>query len=391
LGAYAPANDGGGAVFLGDSITASGDNLGNDNLTWSALLPALTFQRLRRTAIKGVPGNTTAQMLARLSADVIAYKPRYCVVLGGANDGVFATAVSGLTAIYNALDAAGIQAIACTIPPNNTTPAYPQQLNPWIAETAMRRGYPLLDHFSVLVDPTTGHYQAALTADGTHPTAQGHRLMAAAAATTLNPYLPARQQQLTGSDADTTSLLWSGCFTKPRIFGDGFTTDPTNGYGWVSSLGANSTISRTATGTGVPIIGQWSQIVTTAGGGSSTVQSFQDQGPTYITTGFSVGDKLLLSARVQSTGCEAGGMCPSIGVVAVADGTTILTQGISSNGVATDVTDGLFFYTMVVPATTTKLQVNYGLYPVVGGPGTGSGTARFGQIGLYNLTALGLA
>lgn len=86
-------------ICFGDSITE-----GNGPIPgYFALASVLSGQQLRLVRNAGIGGNTTAQMLARVQADVVAYAPAYCIVLGGTNDSSVAVSVTqaNLTAIYD--------------------------------------------------------------------------------------------------------------------------------------------------------------------------------------------------------------------------------------------------------------------------------------------------
>jgi len=66
------------AVTLGDSITAS--------QSWFSLANAQIGSKCTLSYNAGVPGQTTSQILARVSADVIARAPSIVTVLGGTNN-----------------------------------------------------------------------------------------------------------------------------------------------------------------------------------------------------------------------------------------------------------------------------------------------------------------
>lgn len=103
-------------VLLGDSITA--------NQTWFG--GAMVLANRGYTVVnKGNPGEPTAQMAARVAADVVAQTPSYCFVLGGTNDIgssiAPSTIISNLASIYSQCKAAGIKVMAATIPPRENT------------------------------------------------------------------------------------------------------------------------------------------------------------------------------------------------------------------------------------------------------------------------------
>lgn len=137
----------------------------------------------------GVPGDTTADMLARVTTAVTAYSPALVVVLGGTNDtGTPEDTASNLTAIYNAISGAGGKIVACTIPPNDWTPdADLAERNAWIR--ANYSSFPrtfLCDWTNQLsvggdgVTPVPGYF-----VDNTHPNDAGQQVMGSVLASVL--------------------------------------------------------------------------------------------------------------------------------------------------------------------------------------------------------------
>jgi len=109
-------------VALGDSLTAWPDT------PWPTRLgcgrPGLSG--LIHNA--GVPGNTTAQMRARLTKDVYDYKPNVLFVLGGTNDLGFgisgSVTIANLRAIIVGAKAHGITVIMLRRPGPTRTPRW---------------------------------------------------------------------------------------------------------------------------------------------------------------------------------------------------------------------------------------------------------------------------
>jgi lysophospholipase L1-like esterase len=163
FGYFATLNSGQGneTCFLGDSITAdSGATYYNPSpyylgTGWVDQLPVLSSQSVYSadpTENFGVPGNTTTQMLARVS-DVYTKPCKHVFVLGGTNDvGTLTPAqtATNLSAIYSALKAHGKDPIACTIPPKNAAVAAAQQTNVAIRSVASQYSLPLVDFYSAL-------------------------------------------------------------------------------------------------------------------------------------------------------------------------------------------------------------------------------------------------
>jgi len=118
-------------VILGDSITrqyanaSSTPNVYSSAGSFVAWMNAFLKRRFHVVNNAGVSGDTTAQMLARIQTDVLAYSPDYCTLFGGVNDIVssvpYATTIANLTTIISTLLGAGIRPILFTIPPNSGT------------------------------------------------------------------------------------------------------------------------------------------------------------------------------------------------------------------------------------------------------------------------------
>ena len=71
-------------VCIGDSLTYHTNTyICQTNLLWPALLQARTGHTIIN---KGISGNTSAEMLARFTTDVIANSPDYCIIECGGND-----------------------------------------------------------------------------------------------------------------------------------------------------------------------------------------------------------------------------------------------------------------------------------------------------------------
>jgi lysophospholipase L1-like esterase len=169
-------------VFLGDSIT--------DRWRLNEYFPDQDF------ANRGINGQITAQMAARMEADVIRLEPVAVVVLGGTNDiarGVPLTTIEdNLTLMVDLADYHKIKVILASllpvsdyhqdIDPNfqrtaSRPPATLRALNSWIIAFCAKRNLIYLDYYSKVVD-ASGYFNADLSDDGLHPNSAGYRLMA---------------------------------------------------------------------------------------------------------------------------------------------------------------------------------------------------------------------
>ena len=176
-------------VILGDSLTA-GLGVAPDEA-----YPALLEARLRRDGFlyrvvnAGVSGDTSAGGLRRVDW-VLRSRPSLVVVALGANDGLRAQPVAALrdnlTAIVTTLRAAGARVLLAgmRLPPNYG-PDYAAAFAGAFPAVARATSVPLLPFLleGVAGDPALNQ------ADGIHPNARGHRIMAETVWRALRPHL----------------------------------------------------------------------------------------------------------------------------------------------------------------------------------------------------------
>lgn len=175
-------------VLFGDSRTADCSFIDSTNnivtnlswFDWGQYHAGAAFLDVVNNA--GVAGNTTAQMLARIQTDVLAYNPDYVTLWGGTNDGLGTiasadSAYANMVSIMQILTARGIRVFLISettgAPPLRTTPfpAIVQYYNDKLrAYAASRKGIDYWDFNSVLTDPTNvnGYSKSGYTRDGLH-------------------------------------------------------------------------------------------------------------------------------------------------------------------------------------------------------------------------------
>ena len=168
-------------VALGDSLTAGHVPLEDgwpEYHPWTDLL-AGRFPGFR-FANAGLDGDTVGGMASRLASEVLALHPRMCVVLGGTNDlgwGRSAEAVArDLLALWDRLRSAGIEVVACSVPPAEGWPGGvpPRRaLNGAIASSASALGIPVVDLFGALA-LADGTLDPRWSSDGLHLTPGGY-------------------------------------------------------------------------------------------------------------------------------------------------------------------------------------------------------------------------
>lgn len=184
-----PANGEARVLFLGDSITDSWDDP-----KFGGFFPGKPYIN------RGISGQTTPQMLLRMSADVLAHKPKVLVLLAGTND------ISGntgrmtneqiqdnITTIAELANLHGIKVVLSSILPTSNYHAKPgdtlppqtvrrpleriRALNTWMKTYADAHHHVYLDYFTATVDGQ-GMLKTELSADDLHPNIAGYQIMA---------------------------------------------------------------------------------------------------------------------------------------------------------------------------------------------------------------------
>lgn len=168
-------------VFLGDSITDCWDDY-------------TTFFRDNGFVNSGIVGETTAQMLARVEPQVIAFKPALMVFLGGINDiarnqGYVSNdqIMNNIRSISSKAKASGAKVILCSILPINDiywnksiVVADARKLildmNARIRDYCSAEGFYYCDYFNLMVDDKGG-LTPSYTNDGLHPNKAGYSVM----------------------------------------------------------------------------------------------------------------------------------------------------------------------------------------------------------------------
>lgn len=381
VGTFGPFRNprvGSGIAWLGDSITRglgstnNGDSVppilsgtditvaGNSIATYAMLYSG---GRLLKTVNAGISGNTTAQMLARVQTDVVAYKPAVCVVLGGTNDSAapvsLANFASNITGIVVALRKAAILPVLCTIPTINSAPqrAIIIGYNNWLRRYASQQGITLLDYYPQTVDPATGNLlQTAMgNADGTHPGDIGYASLGKYAADTLAPMVGASAIPIASDNTDAANLLQDGLFLG----------NVSNGIasGW-SVYGTMPSGATTSVVTDPLVPGKMQQIDAASTSGGAVV--YQRITPV-------AGRRLAFSGVITKT----AGQCSIQAYVNSTDGKDTYNLILD---VTQPVTRGRFYTEWVVPANVASIDVKFYTQP-------GTMTLSVGQMTVYDITA----
>jgi len=423
-------------VFLGASITAGSDAPSAHLDAWPVYASTMSQQRIRYVRNAGVPGDRSAQMLARFATDVTAYAPRVVVIGEMTNDlgnaVPLTTTQSNIRDMVAATRAISAMPVLTTTPPRGvTSPTNSKQLvtqfNGWIRRYAAQQGLVLLDFYGLLTDPTTGGYLAAYNSgDNIHPSPAGAAAMGALAVTQLTPLLPVVPPvSLCQDDNDEGNLLVNGCFTgasgaalvSPWFDNAGtpagsvvsYTTDSlvlgqlltltstataTSRQVGVNMNLASSTMPATAAGavTFSLTINPYTRGVLFIGSGATfeiaKVSSVSGSGPYSVTLtralvyAHSAGESVVANGQPGDT-LALSGVFTSSGTSYARAGVDASSGGIVAAHLTQPVTRGIFHHEFVIAAGVTSILPN-----VIQGPGTG--VASFGQLGLYNLTRQGI-
>lgn len=368
FGAVSAARPGNRVAYLGDSITQASWLTGSNFQASSFPLFAMLASggQLITVANAGVSGDNSSQALARFDADVTPSAPGTVVILLGTNDVgqavPLATYAANIKAIVAKVRAIGAVPVLGTIPPNNTVGRHMaiSTLNAWLRRYAGRQGIPVLNFYSLLVDPATGGIAAAYNGDGTHPNVAGYLAMGNLVASTLTPLVPPGRPYTSLNNADPLNALSA---TNSILLTD--TNADGVPDGWFAYGGSTGYAHALVTDSAVP--GKLAQITQTA---NTSIRAIQKG-----VSGASVGDRLAVSGVVTSDG----------GVKAQVK---LTFTGPNSAGQAANfaavVTRGFYYQEVVVPAGTTGVVLD-----LIADVGTG--VVAFGQPTVVNLTSSGIA
>jgi lysophospholipase L1-like esterase len=292
-------------ILFGDSITiANGtDALTRDPssalqtngeggyMTWANIMLCHRFKILTN---KGVSGNTTGQMLSRLSADVLNFKPKadYVFVMGGTNDiaaeDTTAT-VANITSICDQILAAGMRLVLFTVLPSTLCSTTSKKAFLAAVNTAIRAYASAHYDTVILVDAykswnpdgsgrDEGTPPTDYTIDGTHPSRLGAKVLGEATYNATAGLVPPFDHY-----AGATQIN-----PNPRMLGTGGSWGGSGGTGSVATGyrvntgGAGFTGSKVARTDG---LGYWQQVVNPTGGSAVTCSIEMNAAPIATTVG----------------------------------------------------------------------------------------------------------
>lgn len=268
---------------------AAGQFAAQSSRGWLNWADGFLGHRLRLVRNAGVGGNTYAQMLARIDADVLAYQSAW-VFMGGpvndiANDRAAAAIQADAAAMLDAFQASGRRVVILTAAPSTfydtaAKRAVLADVNRWIRDLPHTRpGVVVVDAWRVTADLTTGSPATGMAVDGVHFSEMGAQRVGREAAAVLDSVIPRRPHRVPGL-LDPDQILGNPGFGA----GTGWTTVDTG-------IAAAYTADPDRWGASIATL-TLSGIASTAWRGVQYVEP--------ITNGrYAVGDTIQLSARFR--------------------------------------------------------------------------------------------
>lgn len=316
----------------------------------------------------GVPGETVQSIEARLPAvieaapDVVPLMAMTNNLVSGMNSAAWVAALNSYERIIVGLLSAGILPVICTDPPKNSAAAEAKLLQPYLYMVAEYYGVPVADCYRTVVNAQNGNWIVGKTSDNTHPNPSGADLMAAPLAAVLadplNSIAPVYMAAVSeaGLNAEA-NLIRNGGFAQQSVAGvpDAWTTNTSAG-------------TRTATTPAtLPYTGVDFQYQLTSGSVAFALSGAN-------VTGFSPGDVMRFSGRVNQTGVSLTGSGSTQAFLQGSSGVVRPLTGDVFNG------DQRFSVEFVVPAGVTTYTPSVTM--------SQNGTITVNNLTLINLTAL---
>ena len=172
-------------VALGDSLTYGYPY--SPGSSWVSL----AAEKINMTIYnRGIIGDTSLDMLARLDPDVLSLNPDTVIILAGSNDALGLNGVitwnqtkEALLQMAQRIQAVGAKTIF-VLPPPIDTPFAEAQLQlqrKWLREETTTNKVGLLDFYTPLLAENGRGIKPDLTVDGLHPNKNGYKVLAQAA------------------------------------------------------------------------------------------------------------------------------------------------------------------------------------------------------------------
>ena len=360
-------------VPWGDSTSAASTSRhpatswGNrDFWAWGHVLSGGAYQYVQNGA---VAGDDTSEALPRFDANVAAWEPTIVPIQFGINDAVtglsLATYAANIESMVGLVRGIGAAPWLCTVSGNFNTGPIQQRIatyNQWLAQFAAAEGIPLINTAKVMTDPATGKIPTAYDLDGTHQNEAGAkaigRLIADAAKAHLPPWTPPLPVSNT---TDSLNAVTNGLFLTST---SGVPT------GWANT-GGIPTITPGAVGD----VGNWARL-TDNGVAVSNIRC--DFSP----SGFAPGDRVRFVGRVR----QVSGTSVARTILYLMMFASPTHRQVKVLGDLTIDAEGAFCIDAVCPPGLYGMQVQLARNCTT----AGNGYTEISQVGVYNLTTLGI-
>lgn len=337
------------AVLVGDSMTLQNSELGSPKNIYHSTRGFFAWMQVRlgfpfecvvgnsgsSTLVgdnRGVSGDTTTGILARLDSDVLARNPDIVFVWAGTNDialgATYATITSNLASIYQKiLDRGAIVAVLPIAPRNASgsdwsTSAQRRMhlaVNHWIEQKARTtQGMIYIDPYPYVVDPASanGDSRSGFSVDGVHCSPTGGYYMGEAAVKVFSGLIrPMSHVAVSQYDAyDATNFPNGNMLTNGLLTGTGGTigtgASGTAATSWQvmrnSGTNATATASKVSRSDGLP--GDVQQVVFgVTGGGSGTGVLYVMPTPSTVSTGVASDIWVEGSCEIEVSASSGGG------------------------------------------------------------------------------------
>lgn len=358
--------------YITDTGTAASEQFGKDWPTFAMLASDGAFQLVRNS---GVGGETTAQMLARYATTVTPFAPTM-VVIGGAENDIqlsvtIATIRANITAMVEATYSIGAIPVLRTTMPHSASDAVRKRIgayNHWVRDYGASHGIVVLDFWSLTVDPATGQYKAAYTADGVHPNEAASKVLGDYASTVLTPRTAISGLSIPADPTD------AGLLAPARLFLTDTAGTPTS---WNAIGGSPAGVTRSMV-TDAAVPGRMARI---AAVGSAVGVNLSNNSSIIDTDVAAAGDVLEVTGLLTSD----GGITATITVtINYNDGVAKTISRLPVSGVKVALTRAK--YRVRLPALPTGFT-NVVIALAVG---AGTGVVDFSYPGVRNLTAEGI-
>jgi lysophospholipase L1-like esterase len=381
-------------LFIGDSIT-NGSNASNAVFAFpnQACLQAgtLLFPVALRV-VRGFPGERTDQIAARLLGDIQTYDPDIVVFSGGTNDAIQGAALSvyaaSITAVSKLCRDRSIPFVIVNVPPMLSTASAISQrsavaMNLWASLNVPSLGGVIADVWTALVNFANGALATGYVSgvDEVHPNNLGHSRMAKFVAAAM---IAAAKAPVYASvvGQPPANLITNGLMTGTI---GGAPTGWAVRAGGVFTFGDAATAAIVAASASGPYYGQMLEIDLNA-----TTQNSQHTQEIQIAAAKYAANDLIMAQWYQEQELVSGGDFDALPVAGNGAGVKVLNNSTGAYITQMTLSAGLSGYQQIIwqgPATNPNMG-----FELVVTANTGRRIkGRIGQVGVVNLTQMGLA